>query len=310
MPYTRNGDGEKNGEKMSRLVESMNSSQIAFSVFDGDTKDGSSLCLDNVIGKETIDLFNKVNAPTVYVLGDNEWTDCHRINNGSYDNLERLNYLRKTLFSNEYSFGQTKMKLQHQGLSSELYSENNLWTYGGLVFVGLNVSGSNNNKVNDGTCIQTNSHRTQIECDADNVEYQARDKANISFLHDAFTSAQNQKAAGIVVIIHADLNFDLLEGDDFNERIEQEFDGYNNFLTALIDETRKFNGQVLLVHGDSHTYTVDNPLENLDNPISNFTRLETFGSPYLNWVNVSVNTETKNVFTIQPVIVEKSVFGF
>ena len=36
--------------------------------------------------------------PLVYTPGDNEWTDCHRVNNGAYDPLDRLAAVRKTFF--------------------------------------------------------------------------------------------------------------------------------------------------------------------------------------------------------------------
>jgi len=36
------------------------------------------------------ELFETFEAPLIFVPGDNEWTDCHRQNNGSYDPIERL----------------------------------------------------------------------------------------------------------------------------------------------------------------------------------------------------------------------------
>ncbi len=73
-----------------QTIESMNDHRLDFTLFAGDTKSGSSLCTDAAIGAEVIDIFNRLKAPTVYTLGDNEWTDCHRTSNGSYDPLERL----------------------------------------------------------------------------------------------------------------------------------------------------------------------------------------------------------------------------
>src|SRR5262245_3410751 len=43
LPYVRNGDAPR----MTALVQDMNRAPIAFSVFDGDIKDGSSLCTDD-----------------------------------------------------------------------------------------------------------------------------------------------------------------------------------------------------------------------------------------------------------------------
>jgi hypothetical protein len=37
-----------------------------------------------------VERLNTLVAPLVYVPGDNEWTDCHRTNDGSYGNPERL----------------------------------------------------------------------------------------------------------------------------------------------------------------------------------------------------------------------------
>lgn len=303
MPYAKNSDGLKDGEKMTRLVNSMNASGLAFTVFDGDTKDGSSVCTDSLIGQESIDLFNKVKAPTVYVPGDNEWTDCHRTNNGGYNNLERLDFLRQTMFVDDYSFGQTKIRLHRQGPAQGLYSENSRWLREGVVFVGLNVPGSNNNKVIDGQCINAKSVRTQADCDADNAEYQARDAANIAFLRESFQLAKQHNAAGLMVVIQADPSFDLPETETFNERTQPGFDGYDAFLAALTEETNAFTGQVVLVHGDTHFYKVDKPLVDQAHLVKNFTRVETFGSPNLHWIKVSVNTKNPNVFTFQPVIV-------
>jgi len=308
MPYAKNGDGLKDGDKMTRLVDNINASKLAFTVFDGDTKDGSSECTDSSIGQESIDLFNKVKAPTVYLLGDNEWTDCHRINNGSYNSLERLNYLRQTLFVDDFSFGQTKMKLHRQGPAKGLYSENASWTHGGVIFVGLNVPGSNNNKVNDGECLSSKTLRTQAECDADNAEYLARDAANIDFLRKSFALAKKQKAAGVMVVMQADPVFDLPETEAVNERTSvvdglPSHDGYDAFLAALTEETNAFSGQVALVHGDTHFYKVDKPLVDQAHLVKNFTRVETFGSPNLHWIKVSVDTKNPNVFTFQPMIV-------
>jgi hypothetical protein len=142
VPYIRSGDAPK----MAALLQDLNRAPLAFSVFDGDIKDGGSLCTeDHYAG--AIERFNTLAAPLVYVPGDNEWTDCHRTNNGGYNNLERLAYLRRTMFATPESFGQHRLPLEHQGLPGEPYVENTRWVYGGVVFVGLNVPGSNNNRV-------------------------------------------------------------------------------------------------------------------------------------------------------------------
>ena len=303
VPYAKNNDGSKTGGKMMRLIDSMNASDLAFTVFDGDSKDGASPCADSAIGLEEVVLLNKTKAPTIYVLGDNEWTDCHRTNNGGYNSLERLDFLRRTLFIDEYSFGQQKLKLERQGQARGLYAENSRWWYGGILFVGLNVPGSNNNKVAKKDCLSPKSTRTKADCVADNAEYRARDAANIAYLHEAFGLAKQRHAPGLVLIVQADLGFDLPETDDVYERGEPGFDGYNALVAALTAETRAFNGQVLLVHGDTHYFKIDKPLVNQPNLLKNLTRVETFGSPNVHWVKVMVDTASSNIFVPEPVIV-------
>ena len=42
--------------------------------------------------------FDRFTDPLVYTPGDNEWTDCHRANNGGYHPLERLAFDREVFF--------------------------------------------------------------------------------------------------------------------------------------------------------------------------------------------------------------------
>ena len=119
MPYAKAGDQPF----IPALIADMNASDIAFSIYDGDIKDGSSRCTDTVYS-DAVKMFDSLAKPLIYVVGDNEWTDCHRGNNGGYNNLERLSYLRKTMFTRTGSFGAEKMPLEHQGKPGEAYAEN------------------------------------------------------------------------------------------------------------------------------------------------------------------------------------------
>jgi hypothetical protein len=298
MPYAKAGDGPK----MTALVQSLNAAPIVFSVFDGDIKDGSSLCTDDQFDAAT-DRFNSLVTPLVYVPGDNEWTDCHRTNNGGYNNLERLAFLRQTMFKSADSFGKKQMPLEHQGPLGGLYVENTRWTVGDVVFVGLNVPGSNNNKINSpDECVYL-SARTSDDCDADNVEYADRNAANIAWLQQSFQLARDRHALGLMLIMQADPSFDLPETFPTNERDLPAFDGYTDFLAALVAETQAFAGQVVLVHGDTHFFKVDKPLLDQAHLVPNFTRLETFGSPNIHWVRADVDPRNPVLFSFTPVLV-------
>jgi hypothetical protein len=297
-PYGRYDDSPK----MPALIADMNAADLAFTAFDGDIKDGVSPCTDDVYPAAAA-IFNQLEAPTVYVPGDNEWTDCHRRNNGGYRNLERLDHLRKTLFATTGSFGARTMALDHQGKPGEPYSENTRWAMGEAVFVGLNVPGGNNNKVNSELACTDASVRTPADCAADNAEFAARSAANIAWLRESFADARARGAKAVMVIMQADPGFDLPETTDVDERAAPDVDGYTSLLDALVDETKAFPGQVVLVHGDTHFFKLDKPLIDQRHLIPNLTRLQTFGSPNVDWVKVTVDPRSRNYFTFEPMVV-------
>lgn len=67
MPYARSGDTPK----IQALIDDINASQVAFTIFDGNIKDGSSLC-EKVHYTDAITRFNSFKKPMVYIPGDNE----------------------------------------------------------------------------------------------------------------------------------------------------------------------------------------------------------------------------------------------
>jgi hypothetical protein len=299
MPYAKAGDVPK----MGALIDSINAAKIDFSIYDGDIKDGSSKCTDDVY-TDALAMFDKLQKPVFYIPGDNEWTDCHRLNNGGYDNLERLAHLRRVMFPTLTSLGQTTLPAVHQGKPGEKFVENIRFVHKSVVFVGLNIPGSNNNKVLDDKDCTNKSARTPAQCAADNAEYLERDAANVRWLQQSFASARSRKAAGLVVVFQADPGFDLPETEEIDESKDPAFSGYRNFLDKLVAETENFDGQVLLVHGDTHFFKVDKPLYSPTKVLPNLTRVQTFGSPLIHWVRVGVDPKTPHVFNVNPVMVK------
>jgi hypothetical protein len=239
----------------------------------------------------------------VFIPGDNEWTDCHRTNNGGYNPLERLSYLRQVMYPSAESYGQYTMTLEHQGAIGAAYVENQRWAYGAVEFVALNIPGSNNNKINDGECLDSKSKRTTADCVAANAEYAARDAQNLAFLKASFQKARDGGARGLVVALQGDPGFDLIETESTDESKLPLYTGYANFLSTLVAETKNFSGEVLLIHGDTHFFKLDKPWVNGGNMLKNFSRLEAFGSPGVHWVKVTVNPKNRSLFTIEPMII-------
>ena len=64
----------------------------------GDIKSGSTTC-DNARFALIRTDFGLFADPLVYTPGDNEWTDCHRVDNGKYQPLERLARIRSVFFT-------------------------------------------------------------------------------------------------------------------------------------------------------------------------------------------------------------------
>ena len=301
MPYAKSGDAPH----IPALIADINASDIAFSMYDGDIKDGSSECVDQIYS-DALTMFNSLEKPVFYVPGDNEWTDCHRTNNGGWDNLERLDHVRKVMFPTADSLGKTTMAAERQGKPGEKFVENVRISMGGATFVGLNVPGSNNNKVNDEKSCTKKSERTQAQCDADNAEYAERDTANIAWLKDSFEKAKAAGDKGVMVVIQGDPGFDVPETEDDDESRLADHDGYAAFLDALIGETMNYDGQVVIVHGDTHFFKIDKPLKDAFHLLPNFTRVQTFGSPNIHWIKVDVDPTSRDVFTFHPMIVKEN----
>ena len=290
-------------------IDSMNAHHLDFTLYAGDSKNGSSECTDQVIGQDLLDRFDALRAPTLYSLGDNEWTDCHRTNNGSYDPLERLSYLRSVFFTKDESQGRHPIAVKRQSDNGSIYGENSRFAREGVQYVALHVVGSNNNFVVTGDQCTKKSNRTQADCDAATAEYQARNAATVAWLREAFAEARTHDYAGVVLVIQADVYapFELSDGgyqDVFLPQLDAN-NGYTDFFNALVEETHDFAGQVLLVHGDSHYFRLDKPMYEADGTVTrNFTRVEVFGSTDNSWVEMTVDPNSPEVFTFKPVVLE------
>ena len=85
--------------------------------------------------------FDTFEDPLVYTPGDNEWTDCHRANNGAYDPLERLAHLREVFFDQPgRTLGEKQLNVEAQAG----FPENVVYHRGEVTFAAANVPGSDN----------------------------------------------------------------------------------------------------------------------------------------------------------------------
>jgi hypothetical protein len=286
------------------LLADVNAKRVAFSIFDGDLKAGGDGPCDDALYATAIANFNTLRRPLIWLPGDNDWTDCWgRYGPASmpyFDPLERLGLERVLFTSTDQSLGQRTLTLTRQssegGLLAE-YSENVRWKYGPVVYIGLNVQGSNDNYPYAGVDGET---RPQIEIDRQRGEEVARKAANLQWLHEGFGYAKKVRARGVMVIQQADLNFN-------NEQHlvdTRSWDAFPDYVDALRSETLAFRGQVVLVHGDSHYFKMDTPINGPnDGVLANFTRIETFGARNTHWVSATIDPNNPNLFNFEPRIV-------
>jgi hypothetical protein len=294
MPYNALGRAQ-----YPNLLADINASHVAFSVFDGDLKAGADGPCSDDLYTTAFANFNRLTQPLIWLPGDNDWTDCW----GRYgpstlpysDPLERLNYERLLFTSTDQSLGQKTLTLTRQ---SGGYPENIRWKYGPVVYLGVNVQGSNDNYPYFGVDGET---RSPSEIARQRAEEIARKAAVIEWLHEGFAYAARIGAKGVMVLQQADLNFNNQQhlGD------VRSYDAFADYISALRSDTLAFHGQVALVHGDSHYLKVDKPLNGpSDGVLANFTRVETFGARNTHWVAGIIDPTDPNLFTFAPRIVE------
>jgi len=240
------------------LIAEMNKEDLAFVVHVGDFKAQDAPCSDELFLQRRR-WFDSIRHPFIFVPGDNEWKDCRSPRAGGYDPLERLGKLRELFFQGKLSLGQRRIRLERQ---SGGYPEHARWRHESVLFVSLNVPGHDNNAL-------------QMP-----EEFRVRSAAVDQWLEQSFVLARRNRLRAVAVLMQANPWF-RRAGSDI---------GFRDLLRRLAAESRAFDGEVLLVHGDTHRHRVDQPLRDpaTGTPVTNFTRVEVFGSHQINWVRIRV----------------------
>jgi hypothetical protein len=295
-------------EKLDRVIAQINADKrVRFVMHNGDIKSGSSLC-DDATFTQRLAQINTLNKPVFYTPGDNEWTDCHRAGAGRFNPLERLARLRQIFFAQpDFSIGSERAPVfsQRRMPGYETYVENTLWIRERVVFGMVHVVGSNNNLDPWSGIDNTDTAATPR---ADRVaEFKAREAANLLWLDTIFETAKRVNAPAVIIGTQANPNFDL-KADD------QQRHGFNAFIEKLGKLTQAYGKPVVLTHGDSHYYRIDKPLllptpeSTTPTSLENFTRVESFGSPNVHWLRVTLDRKDPNVFKVEQRIVNDNVF--
>lgn len=292
-PYFSSADPSVEYPPFDNLVAELNRERgLQWVMHAGDIKNGSTVCSDELF-YDRLQRFNQIRKPFIYTPGDNEWTDCHRINNGEYQPLERLGMLREVFFAEPgMTIGGRSMRVESQAQTSgyEEFPENVRWTRGGVIFATLHIVGSHNAT----NPFQAGSSAVRTQADDDEVV--RRDAANLAWLNATFDQAEREHAPGVLIMIQAN------PGLEFKQSVADR-QSFEAFLETLENRTAAFGKPVVLAHGDSHYFRVDKPRLLNKAFLPNFTRVETFGSANVHWIRVKVDPRSEEVFRFQPEIV-------
>jgi hypothetical protein len=286
--------------KFQRVIDEINDDhQVSWVLHTGDIKTGSSLDTDQLI-RARFDLYQKFNAPFIFTPGDNEWTDAHRPAEGMYNPLERLAFLRKVFFPNPgWTTGGRPMRVATQAADPGFgtFVENSMWVRSSVVFASIHVVGSNDD-LNPWAGLGFATVQTEQQ-----AEFDARRAANLAWIDKAFALAHQIQARGVFVFMQADPGFELARGAT-NRKV------FDPILDRLFDKTVAFGKPVMLGHGDSHYFRLDKPGTDLAGlRIENFNRLENFGETEVHWVKVTVDPNSRSVFSVEPMIVPGNTFA-
>ena len=257
-------------EPFQQLIKKINQQKDnQFTIHVGDIKDGGSECSDQTF-KNVKKMFDSFEKPLIYTPGDNEWTDCHRKSNGSYEPTERLKQVRQIFFGGPKKQTSTAFRFESQSeLFKEysLYVENQRWTYNKILFVTIHQVGSNNN--------------LDPKVPGAIAEYEARNKANLQWLENSFKLASQNQSDAIVL---------AMQSDTFHPIIGKS-PGFSDFIAKFSTLAQEFKKPVLLIQGDTHEYLVDQPLKKLNSPSGqNVIRLVVPGAKLIEAVEVRVNS--------------------
>ncbi len=257
----------------------------------GDIKNGSSRCDDAYFAARLAD-FETFDDPLVYTPGDNEWTDCHRANNGGYVPTERLATLRELFFAKP---GHTLGGTAHVRAQSRAFPENVTWEDAGVRYGVVHVVGSNDGQVpwfRDRTDPLTGAAlpETPAETALRTGEYTAREAAAVTWIDWIFDAAEKRGAPAVVLGMQADMWDGPASGQTAFAPIK----------AAIADRAARLHKPVLLLQGDSHEFLVDTP----EGMPANVLRVVVQGSTSVphEWLRLKVDPASPGVFSCENVV--------
>lgn len=288
--YNYGPPGGKEWQESERLIAAVNRSGVRFALHLGDIQAGNMECTDEIVRANRAQ-FRRFRMPLVYLFGDNEWTDCHRYaaqnpRSAFIDPLERLDHLRRVFYSDNSAQGGGRLRLTRQADATanpeyRRFVENVRWEAAGVVFVGVNVPGGNNNHSGGPDSPQT------VKVPGQDAEWALRNAAVLDWLRESFRRAEAANARAVFIAWQGNPDLENLR----TELPHYDSNGFRELNANLAALAEAFRRPVVLAHGDSHHgFRVDHPL-----PLPNLLRVENYGHPHTHWTRVTVLPDRKGL---------------
>lgn len=297
-----------------QLIDSVNADKkVSLVMHLGDIHSGSSACTSADIlppiatsnpgwNQKVYYQFQQFDKPVVYTPGDNEWTDCHKPKEKSSGApLKELAALRSLFFARPgHTLGMDVKSVWSQARhydpaypADAQFVENTMWMDGKVLFVTVNMPGSNNDTVPWSGVFSNPAAQDQ--------EVAERTGADIRWLQTAFQMAEKAHAKAVVIGQQADMwDPEALAGNELYN--------YTPYVQKLAELALDFGGPVLLLNGDSHVYGADQPLADpasatgkIHNTpaVPNLTRITVQGSTNApaEWLRLTIDPRKPRMFS-------------
>jgi hypothetical protein len=211
-------------------ISETDADNLAFVVANG-IKASSEPCTDKLYNQRKA-LLNSAKNGLIVSLSASDWVACKTSADRSAA-AERLSRIRDLFFSDEFSFGDSKIPLIRQSTSPKFrsYVENARWEIGNVVFATINLPAANNHYLAEG---------------GRNSEFEDRQIANREWLQRIFLNASQKKSDAVVLFCDGDpLATQRHRVFDFNVKR----DGFSEIRQKISSHAAHFEGKVLVIHG-------------------------------------------------------------
>lgn len=206
---------------------------LAFVIVNG-VKSRTEPCTDQLYQRRK-SLLDESQHGLILSLSAHDWVNCTR-SDGRPLAMERLNRVRELFFTEEFSFGKTRIPIVRQSLTPKfrMYGENMRWRIGNVLFGTVNLPSNNNNFV---------------FAAGRNSEFEDRLVANRAWLEQLLTVATRKNLKGIVIFSDGNPFAKPAKSSLFSLRRDR--DGFLEVRRHLTVLASRFKGRILVIHSQA-----------------------------------------------------------